>query len=206
MNTKLPAAKKNLLIIFYRNPEIGKVKTRLAATLGDAKALAIYLYLAAHTRTITENILVDKVVFYSHHVDKEDNWDNDRFQKQLQWGKNLGERMLHAIRDGFRSGYDSICIIGTDCFELTSLIVEEAFAKLQSFDTVIGPATDGGYYLLGMNRFHGELFKNKFWSTHSVREATLHDISVLGLTFFELPVLTDVDEEKDLPEEVKRLA
>lgn len=205
MKTSIPASKKFLLIIFYRNPELGKVKTRLAATLGDAKALAIYLYLSAHTRTITENLPVDKVVFYSHYVDTEDNWNNDLYQKQIQSGIGLGERMSQAFRNGFKSGYDSICIIGTDCFELTAGMVEEAFSKLQSYDTVIGPANDGGYYLLGMNTPYSEFFKNKLWSTNSVYEATIHDFKALELKYYELPILTDVDEEKDLPEELKHL-
>jgi len=205
MKSNLPPSKKSLLIIFYRNPELGKVKTRLAATLGDAKALAIYLYLAAHTRTITENLALDKAVFYSHYVDTEDNWNNDLYQKHIQSGIDLGERMLHAFRNGFKSGYDSICILGTDCYELTSGTIKEAFAKLQSYDAVIGPAKDGGYYLLGMNTLHVEFFKNKLWSSDSVREATIHDFNNLGLKYYELPVLTDIDEERDLPEELENL-
>jgi rSAM/selenodomain-associated transferase 1 len=205
MNTTIPGTSNSLLIIFYRNPELGKVKTRLAATLGDSKALAVYLYLSAHTKSITESLPVDKAVFYSNHIDTEDNWDNAAYHKNLQSGTNLGERMANAFREGFRSGYLSICIVGTDCFELTSAAIEEAFAKLQLNDTVIGPANDGGYYLLGMNAYHAEFFENKSWSTSSVYEATLQDFKVLGLKYYKLPILTDIDEEKDLPEALKGL-
>jgi len=205
MRTNIQGIRESLLIIFYRNPELGKVKTRLAATLGDSSALAIYLFMAAHTKAITKNILPDKAVFYSHHIDTEDNWDNAVYQKQLQSGIDLGERMFNAFRNGFQSGYRSICIIGTDCLELTADIITEAFANLHSNDTVAGPARDGGYYLLGMNTLHADLFQNKLWSTSSVYASTLLDFKRLGLKFSELPVLTDVDEEKDLPEELKYL-
>lgn len=196
---------ESLLIIFYRNPEIGKVKTRLAATLGDSTALAIYLYIVAHTKSITENLPVDKAVYYSHHIDTEDNWQNDVYQKHLQTGQDLGQKMANAFSHGFRSGYHSICIIGTDCFELTSGIIQEAFVRLRSNDTVIGPATDGGYYLLGMNAHYPTLFTNKLWSTDSVCNATIQDFKTLGLRYYELPVLTDVDEANDLAEELKSL-
>jgi uncharacterized protein len=190
---------KRLLIIFYRNPELGKVKTRLAATVGDEKALAIYLALANHTRMITENLSIHKVVFYSHHVDTEDNWSNENYLKQIQSGNDLGERMLRAFDYGFQSGYESICIIGTDCFELTPKIVTDAFDKLKTFHAVIGPACDGGYYLLGMNKLHSEVFKNKIWSTESVAQQTINDFKKSNLSYFTLPALRDVDSEEDLP-------
>lgn len=205
MKAKTPAIDNALLIIFYRNPEIGKVKTRLAATLGDSKALAIYLYVAAHTKSITENLPLDKAVYYSHYIDTEDNWQNAAYQKYLQTGHDLGERMANAFIQGFRSGYQSVCIIGTDCFELTSGIVEEAFVQLRSNDTVVGPARDGGYYLLGMKAYHSRLFTNKLWSTSSVYAATIQDFKTLALHYYALPVLTDVDEERDLSGELKSL-
>lgn len=190
---------KNLLIIFYRNPELGKVKTRLAKTIGDEKALVIYLRLSAHTRTITQDLSVDKVVYYSHFVDTEDAWPISHFQKKVQRGNDLGEKMQNAFLEGFKDGYKSICIIGTDCFELTSEIIEKAFAQLENNDAVIGPANDGGYYLLGMKKITSELFQNKNWSTDSVATDTINDFKKLTLSFTQLQSLTDVDEEKDLP-------
>lgn len=193
---------KNLLIIFYRNPELGKVKTRLAVTMGDANALAIYLKLVAHTRTITENLSVDKMVCYSHHVDMEDNWPNQIYDKQIQKGKTLGERLQSAVKIGFDCGYESVCVIGCDCYELTESIITQAFVKLKNTDAVIGPAKDGGYYLLGTKKFIQELFENKNWGTSSVAEATMEDMSKNGLSVYSLPQLTDVDTEVDLPEEI----
>lgn len=192
-----------LLIIFYRNPEIGKVKTRLAATIGDGEALGVYLKLVAHTRTITEQLPCAKVVFYSNYIDTEDNWSSAVFQKKLQQGHELGDRMKQAFQQGFTDGFNSICIIGTDCYELTSEIIAEAFKKLKSHDAVMGPAADGGYYLLGMNKLHTPLFKNKQWSTETVARDTLKDFESIGLQYHLLPQLNDVDLETDLPADLK---
>jgi rSAM/selenodomain-associated transferase 1 len=190
---------KNLLIIFYRNPELRKVKTRLAKTLGDEKALAIYLKLSSHTRAITENLATDKVVYYSNYVDTEDVWPNTTFQKKLQNGNDLGEKMNNAFVEGFQSGYERVCIIGTDCFELSRDIIKQAFDQLHTNDAVIGPAKDGGYYLLGMKKHMPELFRNKMWSTDTVATDTIQNLKDLNITFAQLVVLSDVDEEKDLP-------
>jgi rSAM/selenodomain-associated transferase 1 len=194
------AKRESLLIIFYKNPELGKVKTRLASSIGDAKAFSIYLLLAEYTRRITEHLAVHKVVFYSDYIDVDDSWPHDVYQKRLQMGADLGERMENAFKSGFNEGYKSICIIGTDCLELTRNIIEEAFRRLLTHDIVIGPANDGGYYLLGMNYFYNKLFQNKRWSSNTVLADTLADTRMLGLTSWQLETLTDVDEEKDLPQ------
>ena len=197
------AKKKNqnesLLIVFYRNPELGKVKTRLAATIGDAKAYSIYLLLSEHTRRVVDGLPQQKALYYSDYVDVDDAWANNSYQKLLQSGRDLGEKMENAFKAGFNSGYKSICIIGTDCLELTEKIVTEAFQTLLTYDVVIGPAVDGGYYLLGMNTLHPELFKNKAWGGETVLTDTLYDIRILGLTSFQLPLLNDIDRIEDLP-------
>jgi hypothetical protein len=191
--------KPDLLIIFYRNPELGKVKTRLAATMGDERALAIYLKLASHTRSVASEVNCDRVVWYSDFVDTEDNWPNDVFLKERQRGETLGDRMQVAFDRAFQDGYQRACIIGTDCLELTSEILSEAFNKLNTHDAVIGPALDGGYYLLGMKEFHSEFFNKKVWSTNTVFENTVKDFERLELSFILLPTLIDIDEERDLP-------
>ncbi len=196
---------KRLLIIFYRNPELGKVKTRLAASIGEEKALAIYLLMGAHTKAIAENVETEKIIYYTDFIDREDNWPNEKFEKQLQRGSDLGERMTNAFADGFSAGFERICIVGTDCFELTAEIIAEAFQKLEQTDVVIGPAMDGGYYLLGMTRLLAPLFKNKKWSTDTIYANTINDLNKIGRKFFELECLTDVDEEKDLPAAIKKL-
>lgn len=191
--------KPDLLIIFYRNPELGKVKTRLAATMGDERALTIYLKLASHTRSVASEVNCDRVVWYSDFVDTEDNWPNDVFLKERQRGETLGDRMQVAFDRAFQDGYQRACIIGTDCLELTSEILSEAFNKLNTHDAVIGPALDGGYYLLGMKEFHSEFFNKKVWSTNTVFENTVKDFERLKLSFILLPSLADIDEERDLP-------
>jgi rSAM/selenodomain-associated transferase 1 len=190
---------KRLLIIFYRNPEFGKVKSRLAVTVGEDRALAIYLLMAAHARRVSSLVSVDRVVYYSSFIDREDNWPNDDFAKRLQRGNDLGQRMKHAFEESFNSGYDSICIIGTDCLEITGEILTNAFEVLDHHDAVIGPAADGGYYLLGMNQFIPELFDNKEWSTSSVCHDTIDDFKRFHCRYQLLPMLHDIDTEADLP-------
>lgn len=186
------------LIIFYKNPELGKVKTRLAATVGEEMAFAVYLRLVAHTREVVSAVPADKVVYYAQAIDFEDQWKN--VEKAIQKGADLGERMLHAFQESFALGYQSVCIIGTDCWQLEQKHVQEAFQQLHTHDVVIGPAIDGGYYLLGMKQLHVSLFQNKVWSSDAVFEQTRQDIKSLHLRDHLLPPLSDVDEEKDLPE------
>ena len=191
------------LIVFYRNPELGKVKTRLAASLGDELALAVYLRLAAYTREQVKAVQADKQVYYSDFMDTEDLWTE--CQKSLQLGTDLGQRMLNAFQNSFSKGYQKVCIIGTDCPYLKADHIHEAFQQLQKHDVVIGPALDGGYYLLAMRKFYPELFQNKSWSTSQVLQATMNDVIRLGLSCHLLEELSDVDEEKDLPENWRNL-
>ncbi len=188
----------NLLLIFVKNPQLGKVKTRLAATVGDRQALRIYLKLLERTREVTLPLSCHKMVCYTPEVLSDDLWDNEHYQKVQQAAGDLGERMQQAFAGGFAQGYQRISIIGSDCYELSTAVIEQAFAQLVTHDAVVGPSTDGGYYLLGMNRLHPALFSNKAWSTASVKEATVSDLDQLGLRWSELPTLTDVDEEDDL--------
>lgn len=192
-----------LLIIFFRNPIPGKVKTRLAATVGNQRALEIYHALSQHTSTITQYLPVARMVYYTDAIEQGDVWPDNLFKKSLQQGKDLGERMENAFNRGFDSGYAPICIIGTDCWELTGQTILEAFHALQTFDAVVGPARDGGYYLLGMNAPAKEVFRNKRWSTDTVLQETLLDFESLRLKYVKLPELSDVDTESDLPEELK---
>ncbi len=190
---------QQLLLIFTKNPELGRVKTRLAKTIGDQKALEVYQYLLDHTRAITTQLKqVDKSVFYSKFVDDNDLWVATQYQKQVQTGEGLGERMSNAFAWGFGQSYQSIIIIGSDCIEITQAIIEEAFVALQTQDFVIGPAKDGGYYLLGMKAPYPEVFENKTWSTNSVFQSTLQDLQARSSQIHCLPELSDVDTVDDL--------
>lgn len=189
---------KDLLLIFVKKPEAGKVKTRLAATIGDQKALEIYQQLLQHTHNITAPLGCNKIVYYAPDIQEADLWSEGGFRKAQQAAGNLGEKMTSAFQDGFLAGYQQICIIGSDCYQLTTAMIEEAFALLRQNDVVIGPSRDGGYYLLGMKQLHKMLFQNKQWSTSSVCHSTISDIKKAGLCYTMLPQLIDIDTSEDL--------
>lgn len=135
---------KKLLMLFVRNPELGKVKTRLAAAVGPEKALEIYLQLLQHTRDITKELPLQKLVYYSESVDTNDLWPNKQYQKRVQPAGDLGEKMEAAFAAAFSEGYTSVVIIGSDCLQLTPDIVLQAYCELEQHEVVIGPALDGG--------------------------------------------------------------
>ncbi len=189
---------KSALIIFVRNPVLGKVKSRLAATLGNEKALAIYKALLAHTRNISLDLPVDKFIFYEDFVNQDDLWQNNIYNKFLQEGDDLGCRMKNAFQSLFEKKYEKIIIIGSDCYELSTGIIIEAYNLLSENDVVAGPASDGGYYLLGMKNFIPSLFDNKNWSSDTVYFDTINQIKALQYKFSSLDLLNDVDVESDI--------
>ncbi|HNP08016.1 MAG TPA: TIGR04282 family arsenosugar biosynthesis glycosyltransferase [Cyclobacteriaceae bacterium] len=189
------------LIIFYRNPEPGRVKTRLASTIGHQQALAIYLKLVEHTLKAAEPVAADKIVYYSEKIVLDDIWPS-LFIKNLQKGETLGDKMKNAFKECFDNGYKQVCIIGTDCCDLDDKTINEAFEVLERSDAVLGPAKDGGYYLLGMKAFHPALFNDKKWGTNTVAESTIKDLQEMKLTYGKLQILTDIDDEGDLTPEV----
>ncbi|HBC05868.1 MAG TPA: glycosyltransferase [Aequorivita sp.] len=192
-----PSSKK-ALIIFTRNPELGKVKTRLAKTVGNDSALEIYKFLLKHTVEISENLNVDKFVFYSENIYRDDIWNEGNFRKKLQTGNDLGERMNNAFSEIFGMGYEKAIIIGSDMFDLSQNDLEIAFDALQTNQFVIGPATDGGYYLLGMKEPNSEIFQNKNWGGNTVLEATLENLKTEKYIFLE--ARNDVDYFDDIKE------
>jgi len=188
--------KENLLLIFTRNPELGKCKTRLAATIGDKPALAIYTFLLRHTLHITTPLSATKTVYYSESIWENDIWDPTIYKKRLQEGEDLGQRMSNAFKDGFAQGYKKIVIIGSDMYDLSTDNLAHAFASLDKDDFVVGPAIDGGYYLLGMTRYTPSLFENKEWGSSSVLQDTLDNIK--GERISLLPPKNDIDYYEDL--------
>lgn len=189
-------ASKNALIIFTRNPVLGTCKTRLAKTIGDKAALEIYRYLLEHTARITKELAADKYVFYSENIKKDDLWNLDVFRKKLQYGDDLGARMENAFLELFQLGYEKIMIIGSDVLDLSAEHINKAFQMLSNKDVVIGPAKDGGYYLLGMKKLNVNVFKNKAWGTSSVLKNTLNDIK--NSSFALLEELNDIDIFEDI--------
>lgn len=185
------------LLIFIKNPIKGRAKTRLAATVGDDKALRIYLELLRHTRNIATKIDAKRNLFYSHFIDNNDEWNNNSFDKQLQIDSDLGGKMAAGFQAVFEKKATKAVIIGSDCASLTTDIVNDAFAKLDTHDFVIGPADDGGYYLIGMNTFTPELFQNIAWSTKEVFPQTVDIITKSNKSYALLPILSDIDYEED---------
>jgi rSAM/selenodomain-associated transferase 1 len=187
---------KNLLLIFTRNPELGKGKTRLAKTVGDQTALEIYKFLLSHTVKITENLNCVKQVHYSETIWNNDIWDNAIYQKKIQKGADLGTRMEKAFKDGFIAGFEKIIIIGSDMHDLSQGDLENAFTVLNTNDFVVGPAEDGGYYLLGMKNLETSVFYDKEWGTETVLNATLADIKNKKIKLLE--ERNDIDVYDDI--------
>lgn len=184
------------LLIFIKNAQKGKVKTRLAKTVGDEKALQIYKALLAHTRNVAQKVNASRFLFYSNFIDNQDDWSGTKFVKKVQEGNDLGERMSNAFKMIFES-HEKIIIIGSDCASLEPSILESALQQLEKYPFVIGPAEDGGYYLLGMRNYAPSIFQNIEWSTGAVFSKTVKKIEQLGATYFLLPMLSDIDQEED---------
>jgi uncharacterized protein len=196
---------EKLILIFVRNVQIGKVKTRLAKTIGDDKALIVYIHLLNRTAEVAAEANAHKAVFYSEYIEEADEFMVPVFQKYLQNGNDLGDKMKNAFVKAFSRGYQKVVIIGSDCYDLSPSILNDAFEKLNTHDVVMGPATDGGYYLLGMKQLHKSFFENKEWSTNNVLVDTLLDVKNEKLTYFLLPTLTDIDTEEDMNEALRKV-
>ncbi len=189
------------LIVFVRYPQKGKVKTRLAATIGNSKATEIYK--AAAENIINEIKTVpncNKYIFYSIKEEKDliKKWLGKGFYYVHQEGNDLGERMRNAFRIVLGHGAEKVIILGTDIPEITSDTISNAITVLENSDTVIGPSNDGGYYLLGMKKFHPNLFENIEYSTSTVLKETINKIKSAQLKNSTLDILHDIDVEDDL--------
>ncbi|MEZ7498124.1 TIGR04282 family arsenosugar biosynthesis glycosyltransferase [Flavobacterium sp. Arc3] len=188
--------KTDALIIFTRNPELGKVKTRLAKTIGNEKALAVYKDLLLHTRNETYSIDCDKFVFYDTTIIENDIWSPAFYQKKVQANGDLGQRMHQAFVTLFQMGYKNCIIVGSDLFDLKAVVIKTAFKKLVDHDVVIGPAEDGGYYLLGLKKGMPAIFQNKDWGTATVFKMTMKDLENQKVSL--LDTLNDIDTYEDL--------
>jgi len=187
---------KNALIIFTRNPVLGRVKTRLAKSVGNETALDIYRFLLNKTKEVTKNIPGDKIIFYSEKILDKDLWDTTTYKKELQYGSDLGAKMNNAFETYFKKKYEKVVLIGSDLFDLEESHIYEAFEKLEKNEAVIGPALDGGYYLLGLKKNYPEIFINKDWGTSSVRKDTIKNLEKVNVHL--LPMLNDIDVIEDI--------
>lgn len=188
------------LIIFARHPELGKVKTRLAAEVGAAAALRVYQELLAHTRAVVAPLAAHKTVWLTGETtlapDSAAPWAD--YEQREQPTGDLGQKMHAAFAHELAHAAPAAVIIGTDCPGLTTAHLTAAFDALHTHDLVLGPATDGGYYLLGMKQLWPALFQHKAWSTATVAADTLADAHRLGLRVHLLPELSDIDTAADL--------
>ncbi|MBC3785327.1 TIGR04282 family arsenosugar biosynthesis glycosyltransferase [Spirosoma utsteinense] len=192
---------ESTLIIFVKNPIPGTVKTRIARTVGNEQAVAVYQHLLRHTQAITRPLRCRRVVYYGDFVNEDDGWNG--YEKQLQSGQDLGQRMQEAFREQFEQGAGPVAIIGSDCLSITACHIEQAFAALARADVVIGPATDGGYYLLAMKKLHPALFDGMPWSQPELGQLTELASRQNGLTVERLDELTDIDEWADYEHALK---
>lgn len=187
-----------LLIVFSKNPFAGWVKTRLAASIGNAEALRIYEQLRELTLQATAGINTSKAIAYSDFIPASDLLLDPGTETWLQQGSDLGERMHRAFVKGFSLGFSRVALIGTDCPELSPFILDLAFTKLETSDVVLGPARDGGFYLVTLKRTFPELFLDRTWSTSSVLNDSQRIVREHGKSCDLLPALSDIDTIDDL--------
>ena len=196
---------KSALIIFLKYPELGRSKTRLAKDIGNENALKVYIELLERTQLISNQLKIDKYLFYDKVTANKMPWGDDIYQTAYQIESDLGGRMQNAFEQLFLKGYERLVIIGSDCYELTQEVIEQAFELLNISDAVVGPAKDGGYYLLGLRKMIPQLFADVAWSTDEVFSATVKTLENLNLTYSITPILSDIDTIDDLTPELKLL-
>ena len=186
--------------MFCKSPRLDPVKTRLAKSFGEDFAASFYsklletlnsefLHLDDSTQktcyTLSECAYISKLF-------------KEGFKIQVQRGDRLSEKIEYILKEAFTQSAEKVLIVASDTPDLSSSIIKEAFDRLDSNDIVIGPSEDGGYYLLGLKRFHKQVFSNIDWSTRSVLSQTKERIGELGLSGFYLEELIDIDEASDL--------
>jgi len=178
----------------------------LAAEIGEQKALEVYRQLLNYTRYITKKVDVQRQVWYSSYIQENDDWAKEGFEQRLQAGDNLGARMKEAFAKALLDDEcKRVILIGSDCAELTADILRKAFQDLKYHDAVLGPATDGGYYLVGMSKFLPHIFEGKSWSTPTVFEETIRDLESADASCSILPELSDIDNKSDWEKAAKKL-
>ncbi|MCB1122927.1 MAG: TIGR04282 family arsenosugar biosynthesis glycosyltransferase [Verrucomicrobiae bacterium] len=182
-----------VVALFLKAPVPGQVKTRLAASLGDEKASEAYV-------SLVEFLLkrLSGLPIHIHHVPEDSSslvaWLGPDYVYHPQKGADLGERLENAMECEFAGGADKLIFLGGDCPYVDKSRIDEAFAALDHHDVVIGPATDGGYYLIGLKHLLPELFRNIAWSTDVVFKQTLEICYRDGFSFSVLAEESDVDD------------
>jgi uncharacterized protein len=194
-------SRKNALVIFVRAPVAGKVKTRLACSIGDEQALKIYYSLARQTIETGRACKVNLIIAY--YPEEQYELAKAAFGKGAylaQSGNDLGERMQNSFLNCLARGFEKIIIIGSDIPGLDVPIIKNSFQKLDYYDCVIGPARDGGFYLIGLTAkgFVKDFYKNIAWGTKVVYSQILSVFAEHSISVFSLDELIDIDTEEDL--------
>lgn len=188
--------------IFLKLPVAGNVKTRLGMTIGMKKAAEIYKSLAETTIKACKSDNFDILFCIEPYSELENfkKWLGDGEIYIPQHGNDLGERMFNCFSDAFAMGYDKCAVTGSDIVGLNNEILSQAFAELDKNDCVIGPAVDGGYYMIAFNKGKCEkaLFKNMEWSTDKVYNNTISRLTDCGTAYASTMILPDIDTEEDL--------
>lgn len=187
----------NALIIFIKNPVLGKVKTRLAKGIGDEAALEVYKELLAITRSVSQEVKASKYLYYADGINDKDDWSIGYFIKRQQVERDLGGRMESAF-DEVLQEHGKVILVGSDCPKITKAIIDDAFEKLNTNDVVLGPSQDGGYYLIGLRRSCPEIFNNIRWSTDEVLSMTIKVIKDSKFEYALVEELNDIDTIEDL--------
>lgn len=184
------------ILILAKNPEEGRVKTRLAKTLGACRALSIYKELYTQTLTLAA-AMEEGTPYVFQSPERDSSWfPSSRLQSRLQADGDLGDRMLEALREGLQE-HEKAVMIGADCPGLEASHLKKAFSALDQVDLVLGPSEDGGFYLLGSKEPYPDLFLDRSWSHEEVLAKTVDLASELGLSLHILSELYDIDYETD---------
>ncbi|MCA9063108.1 MAG: TIGR04283 family arsenosugar biosynthesis glycosyltransferase [Planctomycetaceae bacterium] len=191
------------IIVMARCPEAGKAKTRLIPALGAAGAAELHSCLVLRTLVVVRRFAQQSgcdidVHFAGGSSHKMQRLFGDDLQYSPQQGESLGERIHHAISLAFTDGFRRVVVIGTDCPQLEDSHLHNAFASLADFDVTIGPAFDGGYYLIGMRAPTPELFEDISWGTETVLAETSRNLQRAEKSVTLLTRLSDVDLPEDL--------
>ena len=186
------------LVLFVKAPRIGTVKTRLGRSIGSEKACEAYRILVERVLQNVSSIPAVELRFTPDDAGAEvDGWQRDGWTRTAQGEGDLGARLQRAFHDGFAAGAERVVIIGSDCPETRAADVRRAWKELQTHDVVVGPATDGGYWLIGLRAPQPQLFEGIAWSSDQVLAQTLQRARQLGLRIQLLRILSDVDTAED---------
>lgn len=190
------------VIVMVKYPLAGSVKTRLGRQIGMQNACELYRefvrILLETCRSTGFDIMVS--CHPDHPVSDYRKWLGPGFQYMVQAGPDLGHKMRDAFEQAFSLGYDRVILTGSDLPHLPAATIEEAAQKTGTSDVVIGPALDGGYYLVAMTKdnFFPDMFDDILWSTANVLDITLEKLAAARRSFFLLTAMRDIDTLADL--------